>query len=263
VTAPPIDLHCHLDLYPDPAAAVRRCRELGAYVLSVTTTPKAWRGTLALAHGNARIRTSLGLHPQIVHERMAELPLFESLLPETRYVGEVGLDGSPEWRAHWREQARAFDQVLRWTGAAGGRVITIHSRRAANDVLDALARRPDAGIPILHWFSGSKAELERAVAMGCWFSVGPAMLLSNRGRALAAAMPPDRVLTETDGPFAAVRKRPLDPAEVNHALSGLAALWNVSEDEAGDTMLASFRRLVSTHVGGPPGRPAAGSGVGH
>jgi TatD DNase family protein len=84
VTAPPIDLHCHLDLYPDPTAAVRRCREMGAYVLSVTTTPKAWRGTLALARGAPRIRTSLGLHPQVAHERAQELPLFEALLSETR-----------------------------------------------------------------------------------------------------------------------------------------------------------------------------------
>jgi TatD DNase family protein len=252
VTAPPVDLHCHLDLYPDPAAAVRRCRDIGAYILSVTTTPKAWLGTLTLARGSPRIRTSLGLHPQIAHERMRELPLFEKLLPETRYVGEVGLDGSPEWKPHWREQGRAFEQVLRWTALAGGRVITIHSRRAATDMLDALARHPDAGIAVLHWFSGSKAELERASAMGCWFSIGPAMLLSSRGRELVAAMPSDRVLTETDGPFATVRKRSLNPAEVEGAVSALASIWKVSEDEASAKVLASFRRLVSARVGGPP-----------
>ncbi|MBY0432060.1 MAG: TatD family hydrolase, partial [Rhodospirillales bacterium] len=71
-----VDFHCHLDLYPDPAAAVRACQESGAYVLSVTTTPKAWRGTVALAKECSRIRTSLGLHPQIAHERIRELALF-------------------------------------------------------------------------------------------------------------------------------------------------------------------------------------------
>ena len=42
--------------------------------------------------------------------------------------------------------------------------------------MDVLARHSDAGVPVLHWFSGTKAELQRAVAMGCWFSVGPAMV---------------------------------------------------------------------------------------
>ena len=163
MTAPAVDLHCHLDLYPDAALAAKKCGESGAYVLSVTTTPKAWRGTVRLAQGHDRIRTALGLHPQIAHERIGELALFDALLPETRYVGEVGLDGSPECKPHWREQVRVFDHVLASAAQAGGRIITIHSRRAATDVLDALARPPDAGVPILHWFSGTKAELLRAI----------------------------------------------------------------------------------------------------
>ena len=44
-----IDLHCHIDLYANPYEVVRRCREDNIYVLSVTTTPKAWEGTSALA----------------------------------------------------------------------------------------------------------------------------------------------------------------------------------------------------------------------
>ena len=204
-----VDLHCHLDLYADPVKAVADCRGKRAYVLSVTTTPKAWRGTLALAKGAARVRTSLGFHPQIAHERIGELPLFEGLLPETRYVGEVGLDGSPESKPHWKEQARVFNRVLELASKAGGRILTIHSRRSASEVLDALERHPAAGVAVLHWFSGSKAELERAVAMGCWFSVGPAMVRSQRGRDLISNMPRDRLLTETDGPFGTLEQRPI------------------------------------------------------
>lgn len=251
MTAPAVDLHCHLDLYPDAALAAKKCGESGAYVLSVTTTPKAWRGTVRLAQGHDRIRTALGLHPQIAHERIGELALFDALLPETRYVGEVGLDGSPECKPHWREQVRVFDHVLASAAQAGGRIITIHSRRAATDVLDALARHPDAGVPILHWFSGTKAELLRAIDMGCWFSVGPAMLLGKRGRDLASVMPRGRVLTETDGPFAAVGGQPLRPGEVGRAQDVLAACWNVDALEAASTVLASFRTLAASTVGGP------------
>ena len=251
MTPPAVDLHCHLDLYPEPVAAVQRCREVGAYVLSVTTTPKAWRGTLAISKGVPRIRTSLGLHPQIAHQRIGELPLFEGLLPEARYVGEVGLDGSAECKPHWREQIRVFDQVLKFAAAAGGRIFTVHSRRAASDVLDALARQPGAGVHVLHWFTGSKAELERAVAMGCWFSVGPAMLASKRGQDLVASMPRDRVLTETDGPFAAVNKESLQPADVGGAMRGLATAWGIEEAEASQNVLSAFKRLAASKTGGP------------
>ena len=77
---------------------IRLCADarLGIYVLSVTTTASAWEGTAALAHGCPRIRTALGMHPQLAHERKHELPLFQRLIEKTDYVGEVGLDGSRE-----------------------------------------------------------------------------------------------------------------------------------------------------------------------
>lgn len=247
---PAVDFHCHLDLYPDATLAASRCGASGAYVLSVTTTPKAWGGTAALAKGYNRIRTALGLHPQIAHERFGELALFDALLPETRYVGEVGLDGSPEYRPHWRTQASVFDHILASSARAGGRVLSIHSRRAATDVLDMLARHPDAGIPILHWFSGTKAELLRAIDMGCWFSVGPAMVLGRRARELVATMPPDRVLTETDGPFGAVRGQALAPGEVVQAQEALASCWGISPFDAAARVLTSLRKLAASPVGG-------------
>ncbi|PFH09156.1 TatD DNase family protein [Collimonas sp. PA-H2] len=248
---PVVDLHCHLDLYPDPALAVEQCRASGSYILSVTTTPKAWRGTVKLAKGHNRIKTALGLHPQIAHERIGELSLFDTLLPETRYVGEIGLDGSPECKSYWREQSIVFNHILTSCARAGGRIITIHSRNAATSVLDALAAHPTAGIPILHWFSGTKSELLRAIDMGCWFSVGPAMVLGKRGRDLVSAMPRDRILTETDGPFAAIRGKPLGPGEVAKAQDALAACWNVDVAEASAIILTSFRTLVGAKVGGP------------
>jgi TatD DNase family protein len=220
-----IDFHCHLDLYPDPHAVVRECVSRGIYVLSVTTTPSAWAGTAALAHDAPRIRTALGLHPQIAHERKGELSLFERLLPEVRYVGETGLDGGPEYKRHWQDQVATFTRILELCEKAGGRVLTIHSRRAARPVLDKLAAHPGAGRPILHWFSGTPRELARAVDLGCWFSIGPAMLAGEKGRALAAKMPSDRVLTETDGPFAQLDGRPALPWDAEQAIASLAEVW--------------------------------------
>jgi len=246
-----IDFHCHLDLYPDPHRIIRECVERNLYVLSVTTTPSAFAGTSALANGAARVKTALGLHPQLVHERRSELGLFERLLPQTQYVGEVGLDGTPELRPHWADQLAVFTRVLEACGAASGRILSIHSRRAAGPVLDALEKHPDAGIPILHWFSGTSRELARATELGCWFSVGPAMLLSAKGRNLAAGMPRDRILTETDGPFASVERRSLLPWDVDRAVMALSDLWAEPIEGVEHQIASNLRRLVML----PPSHP--------
>lgn len=239
-----IDFHAHLDLYPDPKAAVRECVARKLYVLSVTTTPSAWAGTAALAKGALRIRTSLGLHPQIAHERKGELPLFERLLPQVRYVGEVGLDGGPEYRRYWADQERVFSRVLELCALAGGRIMTIHSRRATTQVLNALAAQPGAGIPILHWFSGTQKDLSRADEDGCWFSIGPAMMAGDKGRALAAKMPRDRVLTESDGPFAQVDGRAAWPWDADRAVETLAQIWSEPIEAVRQQLLDNLRSLT-------------------
>lgn len=240
-----IDFHCHIDLYANPWQVVADCRQRDMYVLSVTTTPSAWRQTAALVEGADRIRTALGLHPQLAHERKSELPLFDELLSRTRYVGEIGLDGASEFRRHWPVQLSVFDHVLASCASAGGRILSLHSRRASRAVLDRLEVNRAAGIPVLHWFSGSRADLDRAIRLGCWFSVGPAMLRSERGRLLAALMPRERVLTESDGPFAQIDGKPVMPWEVGEALRILAELWSLSPGEAQDAIYSNLRNLTS------------------
>jgi TatD DNase family protein len=112
-------------------------------------------------------------------------------------------------------------------------------------VLDALERHPGHGTAVLHWFSGTQRELARAIEMGCWFSVGGAMLRSKKGAELTSKMPAGRVVTETDGPFAAVGGSPLQPAECEVALRVLGRLWNTDEFRARDQVVSSFRELVS------------------
>lgn len=240
-----IDFHCHLDLYPDPRAVAEACQERGLYVLSVTTTPSAWKGTSALALGKNRIRTALGLHPQVAHLRKSELELFEQLVGRTRYVGEIGLDGAPEFKSHWNDQIEVFERILATCVTAGGRVLSLHSRRASKEVLSRLADHPRAGIPILHWFSGTLKEVERAIELGCWFSTGPAMLGSSKGRALVERMPRDRVLTESDGPFAQVEGRSILPWEAARAVHGLSVVWKIPPAAVEQQLSLNLERLGS------------------
>lgn len=239
-----IDLHCHLDLYPDPHAVAEECKRRRMYVLSVTTTPTAFEGTRRLAPAGSKVRTALGLHPEIAVGRRHELELFERLLPLTDYVGEVGLDGSRDHRATLDAQVDIFRSILSMCAHAGGRKLTIHSRAATGRVLDLLEEVPGAGSFVLHWFLGSAKQVARAAAMNAWFSVGPTMLASGRGRAAVAAMPLDRVLTESDGPFGEVEGRPAYPWDASRAVPELATIWGVTPDEALDRVSSNFRRFV-------------------
>ncbi len=240
-----IDFHAHLDLYQDPLHVVQGCRERNLYVLSVTNTPSAWAGTSRLVRPTDRIRTALGLHPELAKERKSELDLFAELLPQVRYVGEIGLDGCPGPRKFWSDQLMVFKEILDACSREGGRVLSIHSRRAAAPVLDCLEQHPSAGVPVLHWFSGSGSELRRAVELGCWFSVGPAMTRSKKGQGLIARMPRDRVLTETDGPFSEREGRPMMPWDVKDAVNDLAAIWGVAGSEVQDGLRANLRQLAA------------------
>ena len=243
-----IDFHCHLDLYPKPGQIVDGCKDRGMFVLSVTTTPSAWQGTSALVVAEGRIHTALGLHPQIAHERIGEIGLFEELLPRTRFVGEIGLDGSPELRPHWGDQLKVFESILAACCRDGGRILSVHSRRASKAVLDCLDNHNGAGTAILHWFSGGVRDLERAVTLGCWFSVGPAMLRSKKGRQLVARMPQERVLTESDGPFAQLGGRSIYPWEVKAAEDELSVLWNMSQRDVETKLEANLKQLINSEL---------------
>lgn len=239
-----IDLHCHLDLYKDPHDIVKRCAELRLYVLSVTTVPSAFEGTDALTANTARIRTALGLHPELAAKRMHEISMFERLINRTRYVGEVGLDGSKDHRSSLDQQSAVLTDILKICTHAGGRIISLHSRGATGIILDLISAHMTAGKFILHWYLGNTRQVAYAVEMGCWFSVNPTMLMSLRGQAVAAAMPRDRVLPESDGPFGVVNGQPIFPWQAWSIVPFFANIWREPEKNVEAQFLSNFKRLT-------------------
>lgn len=239
-----IDAHCHLDLYQEPQKVADSCLKKGVTVISVTTTPKAWRGTEKLSEGNSDIITSLGFHPQLAHERYKELDMFDSILHKVKFVGEIGLDGGITYKRYFKKQKEVLRHILLSIKRAGGRIMSIHSAYAVSDILDELQNYSELGIPILHWFTGNSSELKTAVSQGCWFSVGPAMLRSQRGKDLFLNMPRDRIVSETDGPFAMANNKSLMPWDVNLAVLSMAKLWGISEELAQEKIENNFRNLL-------------------
>lgn len=241
-----IDFHCHLDLYPDPEAAASAAQQEQVAVLSVTTTPSAFARTATLATGRPMIRTALGLHPELAQQRGHELAQFDNLVATTPFVGEIGLDGSPRFAQTRASQAEAFSHILRSCADAGGRILSIHSRGAVRPVLDAMRTHPDAGVPVLHWFTGTVRQAATAIEQGCWFSIGTPMLTTAKGRELVAMLPRDRVLTETDGPFAMHEDRSLVPSDVSHTIGLLSASWGVDRSQANGQIRANLGALLAS-----------------
>jgi len=241
-----VDFHCHLDLYPDHEVAIAAAEAAGIYTLSVTTTPKAWPRNRDLTKGLRFVRPALGLHPQLVAERAHEFPEWERYLSETRYVGEVGLDAGPRFYKSIDAQKRIFRTVLELCAAAGDKVLTVHSIRSASAVLDMIeAHLPhDRGRVVMHWFSGSLTEARRAAALGCYFSINAEMARSERGRALIASLPSERLLTETDGPFTQTQGRPTRPADVHLAVDAIASIRGATPEAIGDTIRANLKALL-------------------
>lgn len=242
-----VDFHCHLDLYKEHAKLIAECDQERVATLAVTTTPKAWPRNRELAEQSTHVRVALGLHPQLVAERESELALFEHYLKDARYIGEVGLDAGPRFYRSLPAQRRVFERILRSCAEQGGKILTVHSVRAVNKVLDHIeqALPPDRGRVVMHWFTGTAAEAGRAIGLGCYFSINKEMLISPKHRQLIASLPAERLLTETDGPFVEYEGHPMRPREVAETVVPLASLRAIPTEVMIRTILANLHALLT------------------
>lgn len=241
-----VDFHCHLDLFSKPASAIRDAEAAGVYTLTVTTTPKAWPRNYELTHRTRYVRAALGLHPQLVASRADEITLWETYLPQAHYIGEVGIDASPRYYRSLDLQKQIFERILKQCAKATGKILTVHSLRAAKIVLDMIETHlpPPKGHIVLHWFTGSLAEARRAVDLGCYFSVNADMLRSDKGRMLAASLPAERILTETDAPFTQIGGRPACPADVAIAVEALSNQRRITPEAMAERVRANLIGLL-------------------
>ncbi len=205
------DMHVHLDFMQDMQAMATKARQLGLGLLAVTVTPEGYIQASQNLSDEPNVCVGVGLHPWWVadgrcDEHDAEIAV--SLVRTSRYVGEIGLDLSPNHVP--AESLDAQVSALRaiavacaqTSGVSSPKVLSLHAVRAAGLVLDVLEETGALAncSCIFHWFSGTSNELHRAVKAGCWFSVNEMMLQTRRGREYARQLPANRLLLETDYP---------------------------------------------------------------
>lgn len=212
------DAHFHLGFVSNPVDFAVDAQRAGAPVFAASVTPSEYRDTkralcwaaapLQPVGDSASIKLAVGLHPWWISadERhlAAVLRAFDVALPETQYVGEVGLDFSKRRIATRDAQLRAFRHIANACAKDGGKVLSIHCVKACDDVLNILDSSGcfASCTCIFHWFSGSFQQLEQAADAGCFFSVGARMLETKKGSEYAKAVPLRKLLLETDAPAA-------------------------------------------------------------
>ena len=204
------DAHVHANLMDSPLNVARSSNEAKLGLFTCGVTPHDYL-ELAPQLTQANIHVGLGAHPWYISDGRAtqkDIELLLELMGETPYIGEVGLDFSSRYCVDGLQelQVKAFTKICARAAELSRndqpRVLSMHTVRSVNAVLDILEQTGAAQecVPIIHWFSGSSEELQRAIKLGCWFSVGEMSLKTKRGREYAKVYPQDKLLTETDLP---------------------------------------------------------------
>ncbi len=239
-----LDTHCHLDLYPNPEQVAEEAERHNTLIIAVTNLPSHFEIGQPHVLRYKKVRLALGLHPLLIEKHtQSEKTKFERLLNQTSYIGEIGLDNSPEGRTTINEQIDSFRFVL---GKINDRprFISLHARGAEEKVLELL-RQYRISNAVFHWFTGQLKILEQIFEAGHYLSINPTMVNSKKGQLIIERLPRDRVLTETDGPHTKVEGRLSKPSDAIKVLYYLSKLWGVSNEEVEKQVLNNFEKILA------------------
>jgi len=240
-----IDTHCHLDLFPNIQNKSKIEDSLPIKTITVTNAPSFFPYNNTLFENSENIKVAVGLHPELVATHHKEFPLFERYLEETKYVGEIGLDGSPMHKQSFELQVKVFKRIVEMTAHYNSKLLTVHSRNAARETIDILSPliKGTKCRAILHWYSGDEKSLQLAIDQGFYFSINNKMINSLNGKKLISKMPLDRILTETDAPFTfqSIENR---KSLLSETVNSLAILRNIDVDTIRSMIFNNFKSIL-------------------
>jgi len=252
-----IDSHCHLD-FPDFAPErdeiVARARGAGVSpMITISTRMRRFEEIYALTQAYEDVFCSAGTHPHYASEEK-DVPLEDIVAAAGREkvvaIGEAGLDYHYDFSAVEDQKAgfRRHIEAARQTGLP----LVIHSREAEEDTAAILEDEMAKGAfsAVLHCYTSGPDLARRGLALGLYVSFSGVLTFkkSDELREIAATVPMDRVLVETDAPYLApmpYRGKRNEPAYVRYTAKVLADVKGVSEDEVARATTENVHRLFS------------------
>lgn len=242
-----VDTHCHLDLFKDIQNNVNREDNLGIKTITVTNSPSFYEPNVQLFASCKNIRVAIGLHPELIGQFHQTLPIMEKLIFQSRFIGEIGMDGSKEYIKTYSQQLTILKSILIKIKESGNKILTVHTRNAARDVIqtifDQLGDSSSSKV-ILHWYTGGTTDMMKAIDYGYYFSINHKMLQSNRSRENIRNIPEELLLTETDAPFTFDNIIKDRLSSLNYTIKGLATIKNRTDEAMKNTIYENFRKLL-------------------
>lgn len=250
-----IDSHCHLEykgLVEDQQGVLARARAAGVGgFLSISTRQREWAQVIGTAEREADVWASVGIHPHEAdaHSDMGEAALLEAAAhPKVIAIGETGLDYYYDHSDRETQKAlfRRHISVARETGLP----LIVHTRDAEDDTYAIMAEEMEKGAypALIHCFTASADFGRKVLVLGLTISLSGIVTFKNARdlQAIAADLPEDRILVETDAPFLAPvphRGQVCEPAFTADTARFVAELRGTSADALAQATTRNFFNL--------------------
>lgn len=255
-----VDSHCHLEykgLVEDQQGVLARARESGiGGFLNISTRQSEWQQVVGTASREADVWASVGIHPHEAdaHADLGAAALIEAAAnPRVIGIGETGLDYYYEHsdRRTQQDLFRTHIAVARETGLP----LIVHTREAEEDTARIIAEEMEKGAfpALIHCFTASAGFARKMLDLGLTISLSGIVTFKSAKdlQAIAAGLPEDRLLVETDSPFLAPvphRGRTCEPAYTVDTVRFVAGLRGVDADSLAEATSANFFRLFTKAV---------------
>ena len=236
------DTHLHLDLQQSKEMILTEIDSNKIYTIAVTNLPPLYE-KLSKEVNSKYVRVALGFHPELIGQYQKYISEMWRLLPDAKYIGEVGIDSKAGKDAK-DIQISFFEELVQRCSEMGNKILSVHSRASASDVISIIGNNFNGKI-ILHWYSGTKQSQELAIQNGFYFSVNHAMLNSESGRKIVANIPEGKILIETDSPFVSLDSNSYTEL-IKKTIKGTSTIRGVPPEIMGNIFWNNFKKLLSS-----------------
>ena len=156
--------------------------------------------TLAISKKNDLILPFIGIHPEFANDSLEDMKnMIERNNQNISGIGEIGLDPTyVKYSEDMNKQIRVFETLLS-VAEKFDKPVSIHSRKSLDEIFQIMTSY-DTKHALLHWFDGSKKQLQKAMDMGFFVSFGPVLIYANDKQTLLSKADESKILVETDGP---------------------------------------------------------------